>query len=56
MYIYTDQSFGCGLDGLRLDSQSQTFLDELGDEALRSLLILHQHLMGRGDLVSVKSV
>lgn len=39
-----------------LDDVSQAFLDEMGHQDLRSLLVLHQDIMGRGDLVSIKAV
>lgn len=38
------------------DCQSQTFLDKVRHQDLRSLLVLNQNIMRGGDLVSIKAV
>lgn len=38
------------------DHPSQAFLDKVGHQNLRSLLILHQDIMRGGDLVSLKAI
>lgn len=35
---------------------SQAFLDEVRHQGLRSLLVLHQNVMRRGDLVALKAI
>ena len=39
-----------------LKDVSQALLDEVGDESLRSVLVLQQDMVRRGDLVSIKAV
>lgn len=39
-----------------LGVKSQAFLDEVGHQDLRSLLILHQDIMRGSDLVSIKTI
>lgn len=38
------------------DNMSQAFLDKVGHQDLRSLLVFHQNIMRGGDLVSIKAV
>lgn len=38
------------------DYMSQAFLDKVGHQNLRSLLILHQNIMRGGDLVTLKAI
>lgn len=40
----------------RLDNKSQAFLDKVGHQDLRSLLILHQNVVRGGDLVSFEAI
>lgn len=39
-----------------LDNKSQVLLDIVGDQDLRSLLILQQNFMGGGNLVSFEAI
>lgn len=38
------------------DNMSQAFLDEVGHQDLRSLLILHQNIVRRSDLVALETI
>lgn len=52
--IYTPRA--AEVIGGSLDDEAQALLDEVGHQNLRSLLVLHQHIMRGGDLVPIKTV
>lgn len=43
-------------DAVVSDSISQAFLDKVGHQDLRSLLVLNQHIVRGSDLVSLKAI